>query len=188
MYHYDVSDSLDSYYQEIGRAGRDGEKAEAVLLFREQDLGVRKFQNGEGKLDAQQIEHVAAVIADQDGPVKPEEIINDIAEQIELSDRKLTSVVSRLEDVGAIEILPTGELQFNQDADLGEAAQAAAEEEERRHQMKAGRLRQMREYADTCACRREHLLRYFDNCDAGVSAETGYIQIDPSVGTRLGVA
>ncbi|MBV8864970.1 MAG: ATP-dependent DNA helicase RecQ, partial [Acidobacteriaceae bacterium] len=43
VYHFDVSDSLDSYYQEIGRAGRDGEKAEAVLFFRQEDMGVQKF-------------------------------------------------------------------------------------------------------------------------------------------------
>ena len=43
VFHHDVSESVDSYYQELGRAGRDGEPAEAVLFYREQDLGLRRF-------------------------------------------------------------------------------------------------------------------------------------------------
>lgn len=36
--HYDVPDCLENYYQEAGRAGRDREKAYAVLLYNQQDL------------------------------------------------------------------------------------------------------------------------------------------------------
>ena len=36
--HYDLCDSLENYYQESGRAGRDGKKAYAVLLFSEGDI------------------------------------------------------------------------------------------------------------------------------------------------------
>ena len=41
--HASVPESLDSYYQEIGRAGRDGEAASAVLFYRSEDLGLRKY-------------------------------------------------------------------------------------------------------------------------------------------------
>ncbi|MGI8961598.1 MAG: helicase-related protein [Bryobacteraceae bacterium] len=108
VYHYDVSDSLDSYYQEIGRAGRDGKKAEAVLFFRQEDLGVQKFRSGEGKLEPEKIEQVADVISDEESSVEPEEI----ADKTELSDRKLATVIHRLEDVGVLEVLPTGEVRL----------------------------------------------------------------------------
>ena len=41
--HYDMPGSLDSYYQEAGRAGRDGGRSDCVLLFRRQDRTVHNF-------------------------------------------------------------------------------------------------------------------------------------------------
>ncbi len=173
VYHYDASDSLDSYYQEIGRAGRDGEKAEAVLFYRREDIGAQSFKTSEGKIDPGALQQLATRIAEEDGPVDPAEV----AEEVGLSKRKLTSALQRLEDAGATETLPSGQVQAVEDANPEEAAQAAAEEQEKRRQGKRDRLEQMRAYADTSACRREILLRYLgddyhgpcnfcDNCGA----------------------
>jgi ATP-dependent DNA helicase RecQ len=191
VYHHDVPSSLDSYYQEIGRAGRDGESAEAVLFFRPEDLGVQKFLSGESRLDPEQVEQVADYVADQEGPVEPDEI----ADKSNLSERKVVKALHRLEDVGAVEMGPTGDVQIVDETDLTEASRAAAAEQESRKKFQEERLNHMREYADLSTCRREFLLRYFgddftgpchncDNCEVEAAEGSGDIPVDPNVGTR----
>lgn len=41
--HYNMPQSMENYYQEAGRAGRDGEDAQCILLFSAQDIMINKF-------------------------------------------------------------------------------------------------------------------------------------------------
>ena len=61
--HASVPGSLDEYYQEIGRAGRDGKDATAVCFYRPEDLGIRRFFTG-GLPDETLLAEVAAATQD----------------------------------------------------------------------------------------------------------------------------
>ena len=176
VFHLDVSESVDAYYQEIGRAGRDRDPAQAILFFREEDLGLRRFFAGSGQVDEEQMEAVAEAVHEREGPVAVEEI----AEDVELSNAKVTTAISRLEEVGAVEVLPSGEVVSAEDAGLEEAATEAAEAQQNLRRFARSRVDMIRGYADTADCRREYLLNYFgetfdppcgrcDNCEAGLT-------------------
>lgn len=191
VYHHDAPDSLDAYYQEIGRAGRDGEPAEAILFFRKEDIGVQAFHTGSGKIKTDDLTRMAGVLEKEESPLSAEEI----AEKAGFSTRKVTAALQRLEEADAIEMLPSGEAQLKEQINWDEATQRVAERDEQRKQANKERLRQMQAYAETTDCRRSQLLRYFGdefegpchNCD-NCGAEHPRASVDPGVATRREVA
>ena len=164
VYHHDVADSPDSYYQEIGRAGRDGEPAEAVLFYRPEDLGLRRFFAGGGGAGPDDVAAVAEAVeelGDSD--------VGRLAEHTGLSRARVTAALTVLDDGGA-----------GEDAD--DAAARAAEERESRARVQQSRVEMMRAYAEARGCRRQVLLGYFgepldepcgncDRCAAGPDVE-----------------
>ncbi|HEV7299796.1 MAG TPA: ATP-dependent DNA helicase RecQ [Tepidisphaeraceae bacterium] len=178
--HYDVPESIDSYFQEIGRAGRDGEPATAILLYRPEDIGSRKGQTAGGKLSEDQAQQVAdAIAANGKKPIDLEQL----HEQTDVPASKVEAAVHRLEELGVVAIDEDGDVAAAASKKKLEAAgeQAAAAHEAHR-QYRLGRLEIMKDYAETGECRRQYLLRYFgenlpepcghcDNCEEGVVAE-----------------
>jgi ATP-dependent DNA helicase RecQ len=194
VFHAEPADSLDSYFQEIGRSGRDGEPALARLFYRPEDVGLRRFFAGSGQVGIDALEQVVEVVEEAGDPVEPSELL----EATELSESKLTTAISRLEDAGAVEVLPDGEVAEAESAPPREEAVAAAlEAEEHRRAFDRSRVDMMRAYAETDGCRRAFVLSYFGepfeapcgncgNCAAGRVGTAPPADEQPfSVGARV---
>jgi ATP-dependent DNA helicase RecQ len=178
VHHANIPDSLDSYDQEVGRAGRDGEPARATLFFREADLGIRRFFAGGSGVDPDTLEDLAAGIAAAEGHVDA----IDLRERLGLSEVKLAVGLSRLEDAGFARLHADGRVEQLVDGPSPrEAAEAATRRDEAHERYEASRLEMMRAYAETGHCRGRFLVNYYGEhldgtcghcarCDEGAEA------------------
>jgi ATP-dependent DNA helicase RecQ len=176
--HVDPPPSLEAYYQEFGRAGRDGEAAHARLLFRAEDFGAAVHLSPRGVSRAT-VARVAALLA-SGGELR--------------ETRATTSALVRLADLGAAAWDASGKARWTGALGVADAVAASEAESVRENEVERSRLEMMRRYAEHTTCRRSFLLSYFGqdyhapcgNCDNDRAVAAGEPTLQPfAVGERV---
>ena len=179
VFHHHIPGSIDAYYQEIGRAARDGAPAMAKLFYLPDDLKLQRFFTGGGQVDEETLAKLAELLEAACEPPTEAQLLD----YFDLSAAKLSSALDGLEKSGLIERGSDGEiLAIAPETDLDKAVDQALTYQTRRKQFDKSRIEMIRGYAETTACRRNYILSYFgesvevpcggcDNCE-GKEEET----------------
>jgi ATP-dependent DNA helicase RecQ len=171
--HFEIPGSLEAYYQEAGRAGRDGEPAECELLFNYADTRIQDFFIDGSNPSVELIRNVYLLLrnmANEQGEV--ERSIHDIAARLDQENNQMAvhSAITILDRHGVIDRydipgkrirgtrLLRGNLQpYELPIDI-----AALREKEKRDRAK---LKRVVDYAYGRECRQKIILRYFGDTD-----------------------
>ena len=167
--HADVPESPDTYYQEVGRAGRDRATATAVLAYRAEDLSLgRFFATPVPKPGDVRAVLAAMSAARSDDP-------REVGEHLDFGQRKagrIVNLVRLAREAGGLD----------DDTDAEKVVDAVVERAEAQRALQASRVEMMRAYAETDRCRTAFMLGYFgaevgdrcgicDNCVSGVAPD-----------------
>lgn len=150
--HRDVPGSVEEYFQEAGRAGRDGNLARCTLIYSSADLSQARFLSSTGvvsMLDAQAVYEVLSL----DRPVRMAEVIAFTG----FRRRKIARIVAQMEEIGVVSQSPAG-VRLKTKFDVGTHL---SDFEQRHREYESSRVEMMRGYAERSGCRREYILNYF---------------------------
>ncbi len=145
--HTGLPGSVEGYYQEIGRAGRDGLPARAVLLQSYGDIRTHEFFLGRDYPETSVVEELFRVL--KDDPIPTE----GLQAAVSLDPDVFQKALEKLWTFGGAVVTPEG------DVSRGKEGWQRAYEEQREH--RKTQLVLMRRFADGPICRMLQLVRHF---------------------------
>jgi len=193
--HYEVPGSVEAYYQEAGRAGRDGEAAFCELLFNYADTRTQEFFIEGANPTAATIRAIYQfLLNDADKDFEVHRTLDEIAEGADVKNAmSIGSALATLARGGYIERfdLPKKRMRgtrllqpdvLTRDLRLDETS---IEEKDRRDREK---LKAMIEMSYSRVCRQEWILRYFGEDDAAPCGTCDICRDESSGESRPGTA
>ena len=160
--HFSMPGTLEAYYQEAGRAGRDGRPARAALLYAPEDRSLQEFFIEQGSPSMQEAQELhRAISALGSGNVWT--TLDDLSLSMGSGSVKLKLAMAQLEQAGTLRHLGDDGVRmlihasrWRPDAMVEIQGRAEA-----RRQYRLRQLAQMIAYAESNACRRRILLDHF---------------------------
>ena len=150
--HYDMPGSLEAYYQEAGRAGRDGNDSDCVLLHAADDRLTHEFMIDGSHPSEDTIRRVLKLLPD----CIPTEQLNSVLKLTGTNRRELDSTIRVLRSVEAVSL--EDELISVERREVTKAQLAPSQRSRLRE---VSRLDHMEKYAYQKRCRRAFVMHYF---------------------------
>jgi ATP-dependent DNA helicase RecQ len=154
--HYQLPGSLLAYYQEAGRAGRDGEAADCALLFHRPDRQVQQFFLARSRPDEAELRAVLGALGQA-----PLSVMALLQRLPGFTRHRVTHVLALLRDAGVVRANRSRAWTLLPGADQLDIAPLVADYAARAEYEQEA-LERMVFYAQTGLCRWRVLLEYFD--------------------------
>jgi ATP-dependent DNA helicase RecQ len=176
--HYRLPGTVEAYYQEAGRAGRDGKPSRCVLFFDPQDVNLQVFFINNSIPSELELRRVWAYLHAARNDKNQVNLRRAALERnLELPDSKLRVILSHLVAQDGLELLPSasGMLHAKVSEQLPSFDMTILETL-RQHRLTL--LEEMEGFAKTTRCRRHMILEYFG--EVGLAAPCGTCDVcDP---------